>query len=114
MWVFCGEACFEKVALVGQPVGCAATLLRFVRKVLKYTLARLKENYFSRKGAKAQRKPLQTRQRFAPLRLCARNLLHARYFSCKATLTLAVSNMWVVSLDTSRCTQIRDALITLA
>src|SRR5215203_2777870 len=29
----------------------------------------------SRKGAKAQRKPLETRQRFAPLRLCGRNLL---------------------------------------
>jgi hypothetical protein len=28
---------------------------------------------FSRKGAKAQRKPLETRQRFAPLRLCVRN-----------------------------------------
>jgi len=27
-----------------------------------------KRNYFSRKGAKAQRKPLETRQRFAPLR----------------------------------------------
>jgi hypothetical protein len=34
----------------------------------------MKEN-FSRKGAKAQRKPLETRQRFAPLRLCGRDLL---------------------------------------
>jgi hypothetical protein len=33
------------------------------------------EEYFSRKGAKAQRKPLETRQRFALLRLCARVLL---------------------------------------
>jgi len=33
------------------------------------------ETFFSRKGAKAQRrKPLETRQRFAPLRLCGRNI----------------------------------------
>ncbi|HEU4837018.1 MAG TPA: hypothetical protein VFS90_21480, partial [Pyrinomonadaceae bacterium] len=32
------------------------------------------KEHFSRKGAKAQRKPLETRQRFAPLRLCGRNI----------------------------------------
>ena len=30
----------------------------------------------SRKGAKVQRKPVETRQRFAPLRLCVKHLLH--------------------------------------
>jgi len=41
------------------------------------------KNYFSRKGAKAQRKPLKTRQRFASLRLCARNILGKKHFLCK-------------------------------
>jgi hypothetical protein len=34
--------------------------------------------------AKAPRKPLKTRRRFAPLRLCGRDLLRIRYFSGKA------------------------------
>jgi len=38
------------------------------------------KEYFSRKGAKTQRKPLETRQRFAPLRLCARNILGIKQF----------------------------------
>src|SRR6185369_16200249 len=43
--------------------------------------ARLKaRKFFSRKGAKAQRKTLETRQRFAPLRLCVSNLLHTGTF----------------------------------
>jgi len=33
------------------------------------------KRYFSRKGAKAQRKTLEMRQHFAPLRLCGRNIL---------------------------------------
>jgi hypothetical protein len=32
--------------------------------------------------AKAQRKPLETRQRFAPLRLCARNILATGASQC--------------------------------
>ena len=37
-------------------------------------------NCFSRQAAKAQRKPLETQQRFAPLR----EIFFLRYFSCKA------------------------------
>src|SRR5215217_235929 len=49
----------------------------------------------SRKGAKAQRKLLGTRQRFAPLRLCGRNLLLIHTFvqsgsmSCLKLVNLA-------------------------
>src|SRR6185369_12083273 len=41
------------------------------------------KNYFSRIGAKTQRRPPKTRQRFASLRLCARNFLGKKHFLCK-------------------------------
>jgi hypothetical protein len=37
----------------------------------------MKEEEASRRGAKAQRKTVGTRQRFSPVRLCVRNLLPA-------------------------------------
>jgi len=42
------------------------------------------QEYFSRKGAKTQRRPPKTRQRFATLRLCARNILGKKHFLWKA------------------------------
>jgi len=44
------------------------------------------KNYFLRKGAKTQKKPPKTRQRFASLRLCARNVLGKKHFLCKAVI----------------------------
>jgi hypothetical protein len=46
------------------------------------------EKLFPRKGAKAQRNPLETRQRFAPLRLCAKKYPAYRTFRAKLVKVL--------------------------
>src|ERR1051325_10697657 len=46
---------------------------------------------FSRKGAKTQRKPQETRQRSAPLRLCVRNLLRRYQISWLLTFVFFTS-----------------------
>jgi hypothetical protein len=60
------------------------------------------EEDVSRKGAKAQRKTLETRQRFASLRLCGRHLLPTPTL-CKNMNTVYDQNqpviMKVVSAD---------------
>jgi hypothetical protein len=42
------------------------------------------KNYFLAQRRKGAKKTLETRQRFAPLRLCARNVLGQKHFLCKA------------------------------
>ena len=54
-------------------VNCRGVPCASLKSHKRCYLGRFEErSCFSRKAAKAQRKPLETRQRFAPLRLCAR------------------------------------------
>jgi hypothetical protein len=60
-------------------------------KYLNHIKELMTEKLFPRKGAKAQRNPLETRQRFAPLRLCAKNSSAYRTFrTMRPVLALAL------------------------
>ncbi len=52
---------------------------------------------FSRKGAKAQRKAVETRQRFASLRLCARKIFLPMLVVCAFTLLVPVARAQTVA-----------------
>jgi hypothetical protein len=56
-------------------------LTGFAQKVFEIALAKRKIPTQRRKDAK---KTVETRQRFAPLRLCVRNLRRLKDFLCKA------------------------------
>src|SRR5262245_31274556 len=64
--------------------------LCFVRRMVALT-TKLMKNIFPRKGAKAQRKTPETRQRFAPLRLCARKFFLLVTLALASTITHAQS-----------------------
>src|ERR1043165_1524196 len=74
------------------------------------------KNYFSRKGAKAQRNHLEARQRFAPVRLCVRLLQLAVLLAASCTLTAAqeVRALWVVRTTLTSPEKIRTLVNSAA
>jgi len=60
-------------------------LTSLARKVLKLLRAREGKKIFLTQRRKGAKKTLETRQRFAPLRLCVRNLFHIGTFRATPT-----------------------------